>query len=139
MILNVFYPAETLSTPSQCVALFSKSVTNLSHVKTEQESMQTSPAKKIIKPAKNQWLLVLMNFLQVATCYHDNYIIFFVYVIPYWCIYITKWHNKDYNINKFEKNIFFILGLFLIKTSVSVTLQLLTNHVDLLKLAGLPT
>lgn len=63
MILNVFYPAETLSTPSPCIALFSKSVTNLSHVKTKQESMQTSPAKKIIKPAKNQWLLVLMNFL----------------------------------------------------------------------------
>ena len=63
MILNVFYPAETLSTPSPCIALFSKSVTNLSHVKTKQESMQTSPAKKIIKPVKNQWLLVLINFL----------------------------------------------------------------------------
>ena len=30
MILNVFYPAETSSTPSPCIALFSKSVTNKS-------------------------------------------------------------------------------------------------------------
>ena len=128
MILNVFYPAETLSTPSPCIALFSKSVTNLSHMKTKQESMQTSPAKKIIKPAKNQWLLVLIfcrshrlfGFLTgfLATCYHDNYIIFFVYVIPYWCVYI--WHNKDYNINKFEEKKDFSSWVYFWSKPVSV-------------------